>query len=147
MLSTTNSIKWHYWIICAERCWISGTHLFNIPNPVLDVIKWPLISYIIYQHNTLQLQRNRSMSFNDPYCGKWQFSWSWQGSTKTKILVCPVGKLHFNCTRLKLFWTSPKLSRQSNKPCQSLIMLVHWVSDQQNLLAQQENLLAPGYWT
>ena len=70
-----------------------------------------------------------------------------QGSTKIKILVCPLGNLHFSSTCLKLFWTSPKFSQQSNKARKVLTMLAHWASDQWDLLARQKNQLAPDYRT
>ena len=64
--------------------------------------------------------------------------------TKIKILACPLASLHVSSTCLKLFWTSPKFGNQEpNKPSTFSTTLACPASDLQNLLAGQENQLAP----
>ena len=63
-----------------------------------------------------------------------------QGSTEVKTSAYPSGDLHFSSTCLKF-------RQRSKKPWQFSTVLARWASDQWNLLACQENLLAPDYRT
>ena len=79
----------------------------------------------------------RCISEHEAWC-----QWNIQGSTKTRILACPLGNWHFSSTCLKLFWTSPKFSQWSNKQGKFSTTLACQASDWWNLLVRQENLLA-----
>ena len=72
------------------------------------------------------------------------------GLTKNHALTvgCPLGNQHFSSTCLKLFWTSPKFHQRSKeqRKCSTALTCLQ-ASDRWNLLARQENLLAPDYWT